>query len=108
MARVAQRQASTAVMLCACQAEGIGIGEGAQVPFLETHHGGTLVREDGLVRVDADQELGAQLAGLQHGAGMAYGSEQLWRGRLAGRAPWWLKSKQPSTQMRASSTSTSC
>lgn len=40
--------------------------------LVEAHHRGALVLEDGLVRVDADEQLGAQLAGLQHGAGMSW------------------------------------
>jgi hypothetical protein len=72
MARVAQRQASTAVMLCAGQVIFTGTTMGG-VPLIQTHHGRALVLEDGLVRVDTDEELGAQLAGLQHGTGMAWG-----------------------------------
>ena len=44
------------------------------VPLIQAHHGRALVLEDGLIRVHADEELGAQLAGLQHGAGMALDS----------------------------------
>lgn len=43
------------------------------LPLFEVHDGGALVLEDGLVRVDADVELVAELAGLDHGAGMAWG-----------------------------------
>jgi hypothetical protein len=41
-------------------------------PLVEAHHRGALVLEDGFVRVDAHEQLVAQLAGLQHGAGMAW------------------------------------
>ena len=41
------------------------------LPLLEVHNGGALVLKDGLVRVDADVELVAELAGLYHGAGMS-------------------------------------
>lgn len=76
-------------------------------PLVQAHHRGALVLEDGFVRVHADEQLVAQLAGLQHGAGMACGvCERVRRPRRAG-IPWCAKSKQPSTQMRLSETSTS-
>lgn len=40
--------------------------------FVEAHDHGALVVEDLLVGVDADVELFAQLAGLEHGAGVAF------------------------------------
>ena len=55
----------------ACAAGGVQAGG---VPLIQAHHGGALVLEDGFIGVHADEELGAQLAGLQHGAGMALGS----------------------------------
>ena len=42
------------------------------LPFLQGHDGGALVLEDGLVRVHANVELIAELAGLQHRSGMAW------------------------------------
>lgn len=65
------------------------------LPLLKVHYGGTLVLQDGLVRMYADIELVSQLAGLQHGAGVAVVEEvptsvdpdtaiqDLW-----GRVPW--------------------
>lgn len=41
------------------------------LPFLEVHDRGALVLENGLVGVDADVELIAELTGLDNGAGMA-------------------------------------
>lgn len=64
-------------------------------PLLKVHNSRTLVLQDGLVRVHADIEFVAQLAGLEHGAGMAVVKEvptsvdpdtaiqDLW-----GRVPW--------------------
>ena len=43
-------------------------------PLVQAHHRRALVFENGFIRVHADEELGAQLAGLQHGAGMALDS----------------------------------
>lgn len=40
-------------------------------PFIEGHDSGTLVGEDGLIRVDAGVELSAQLTGLDDGTSMA-------------------------------------
>lgn len=42
------------------------------MPLLEVHDGRALVDEDGLVRVDTGVELVTQLAGLDHGARMAW------------------------------------
>lgn len=67
---VAQRQASTAAMLEMSAIE--GWHGGPELPFLEGHDGRTLVFEDGLVRVHANQQLLAKLASLQHCAGMAW------------------------------------
>ena len=47
------------------------------LPLFEVHDRGALVLEDGLVGVDADVELVAELAGLYHGAGMSCGVDQL-------------------------------
>ena len=46
-------------------------GEGL-LPFFEVHDGWAFVFEDGFVRVHADVELVAELAGLHYGAGMAW------------------------------------
>lgn len=61
--------------------------------------------------MDADEQLGAQLAGLQDGASMAWRELAItgWALQQKGRegAPWWAKSKQPSIQMRSSAMGTS-
>jgi hypothetical protein len=54
------------------------------------------------------EQLGAQLAGLQHRAGVACGSTLENEVCVVNMmVPWWLKSKQPSIQMRSSLTLTS-
>lgn len=50
MARVAQRQASTAVMLWASQLTRTGLSAAmGGLPLIQTHHGRALVLEDGFV-----------------------------------------------------------
>lgn len=53
-------------------------GDGGHA-FAEVHDGGAFVVEDFLVRVDADDEVVAELLGLEHGAGVA------WEGRGVSR-----------------------
>lgn len=47
-------------------------GRRGKVPLLEIHDGWALIFQDGLVGMDSDVELVAQLASLDHGAGMAW------------------------------------
>jgi hypothetical protein len=51
--------------------------KGRGAPLGEGHDGGALVLEDGFVRVHANDELVAEAAGLQRGAGMAFEGCQL-------------------------------
>ena len=48
-------------------------GRKGRLPLFEIHDRGAFVLEDGLVGVDADVKLVAELAGLYHGAGMTCG-----------------------------------
>jgi hypothetical protein len=48
---------------------------GKNVPLLKSHDRGALVLKDGLVRVDANVQLAAKLAGLDDGTSMAWGSQ---------------------------------
>lgn len=41
-------------------------------PFLKVHDSRSLVLQDGLIRVNADIQLVTELAGLHHGASMAW------------------------------------
>jgi hypothetical protein len=71
--RVVQRQASTAATLRNDQITLSSqlLQQGNNTPLLQSHDGGPFVREDRFVGVDADEERGAQTAGLEHGAGVA-------------------------------------
>jgi hypothetical protein len=75
MARVAQRQASTAAILAKLTTEVMGLKRGSG-PFVEAHHRRALVLEYGLVGMHANQQLGAELAGLKHGTSMACTRDQ--------------------------------
>jgi hypothetical protein len=46
--------------------------ERVKSPFFEGHDSGTLVGEDGLIRVDASVELSTKLTSLYDGTSMAY------------------------------------
>lgn len=65
-------------------ARGPAAGLDGHDALVQAHHRRALVLEDGFVRVHTDQQLGAELASLQHGAGMACGSFYV-RERQTGR-----------------------
>jgi len=41
-------------------------------PFLEVHNGWAFVFQNVIIRVDANQQIGTESAGLEHGTSMAY------------------------------------
>jgi hypothetical protein len=57
--------------------------------------------------VHADDELVAEAAGLQRGAGVAWPALDPLSDTRGEDRPWWAKSKQPSIQMRLSEMGTS-
>lgn len=69
---VVQRQASTARRLGEAFSIGLVARMEWRLPFFEVHDRRALVLEDGLVGVDADVELIAELAGLDDGARVAW------------------------------------
>ena len=40
-------------------------------PLIQAHHRRALVFQNGLIGMDANEQLGAQLTGLEHGTSMA-------------------------------------
>lgn len=77
------------------------------LPFFEAHNRRTFVFEDILIAVDPDDKVRSKLLRLEHCAGVA------WEASVGVRyhtgmvkmskdsIPWWVKSKQPSIQIRS-------